>query len=171
MPKRGRAPTPAQRAALDAGQKKRREQIAAAKERGQMTAKERWAMLLSGQLTVKDLDDKEVEKMRVRGADGGFAGTRRAVPSHLIQQFQHEQMVRFNDRLRKALPVTAKVLLEILVDPEAKHADRLRAAQMLQDRILGKAPETVRITGGTEWDALFANAVDIDRDIKPEDVV
>lgn len=163
MPKRGSAPTPAQRAALAAGQETKRKMAEEAKAAGAGKAKERWAMLLSGTLTVRDLDDKEVAKMRVRGKDGGFSGKARAIPSHLINQFVSEQLRRANDRMRKALPDTVDVLVAIMKDPEAKHSDQIRAAQLLQDRILGKAPETVRIESANEWDSLFVDSVDIDR--------
>lgn len=163
MPKRGESATSAQRAALSAGQKARQQAREEARAKGAVSSKTRWAMLLSGQLTVKDLDDKEVEKMRVRGKDGSFSGQGRAIPSHLIQQFTQEQLVRANAKMRRALPETINVLVEILNDGSAKHSDRLRAAQMLQDRILGKAPETVRIQEVNEWDSMFTDAVDIDR--------
>jgi hypothetical protein len=163
MPKRGTAATPKQRAALAAGQKKKREQAEAAKAAGQKTAKERWSMLLSGTITVRDLDDKEVQKMQVRNASGGFGGKRRHLPSHIHQAFQAEQLRRFHDRLRKSLPVSLDVIIEILEDPEAKHSDKLRASQMLQDRVLGKAPETVRIEGVSEWDLMFNDSVEVER--------
>lgn len=167
MAKRETAPGSAQRAAqlanLAKGRQAKKDIAAAAREDGLMKAKDRWAMLIAGTLTVKDLDDKEVEKMKVRNADGTMGGKRRAIPSHLIQQFTQEQLVRANAKMRRALPETINVLVEILNDGSAKHSDRLRAAQMLQDRILGKAPETVRIQEVNEWDSMFTDAVDIDR--------
>lgn len=164
MPKRESSAASSKRDAnLAKGRKVREQQIAEARAAGKGPAKERWAMLLSGTITVRDLDDQEVRKMKVRGRDGGFAGKRRAIPSHLINQFVSEQMRRANDRMRKALPDTVDVLMEIMNDPEARHADRIRASQLLQDRVLGKAPETVRIESASDWDTLFTDSVDIDR--------
>jgi hypothetical protein len=155
--------TEAARANLAKGRQAKRDIAAAARAAGQMKAKERWAMLLSGTITVRDLDNDEVRKMKVRNADGTMGGKRRAIPSHLVQAFQAEQLRRFSDRLRKGLDTSGDVLLEIMKDPEAKHSDRLRAAQMLQDRVLGKAPETVRIEGVSEWDLMFNDSVDVER--------
>lgn len=121
-------------------------------------------MLLSGQLTMQDLDDKEVHKMRVRSADGTFSGRRRKLPSHIYHQFQQEQLRRFDAKMRKALKEVPTVIAEILLDPEAKHSDRLKAAQMLQDRVLGKSPETMRIEGVSGFDKMLSDAVGLDRD-------
>lgn len=138
-----------------------------AKEAGTPKAKERWASLVDGSLSVSDLDDEEIKRMAVRGADGGFAGKRRAVPSHLAQQFRNEAIKRAVDRFRMAAPDAVRGLLDIAADPEAKHSDRIKAYSIILDRSLGRTPETIRVVGESEWDALGRDlaGLDVDRDL------
>lgn len=164
MPRRGESATSAQRAALESGRAKRDEQRKMPKEDG-LPAKERWAMLLSGSLTVKDLDDDELAKMRVRSRDGTFSGRPRAVPSHLAQQMQQEGIRRATELFRIAAPKAVRGLLEIAEDPDAKDSDRLKAYSLIMDRGLGRVPETVRIEQGElpAWDADAASVYGLDR--------
>jgi plasmid stability protein len=166
---RERAASASQRSAgqknLAKGRKAKEEQMERAREQGAPKAGERWAMLLSGQLTVRDLDDEEIRKMRVRGADGGFGGKRRAVPSNLIQAFQAESIRRSNDKLRTAAPEAVQALIDIGKDPSVREGDRIRALQYVVDRALGKTPETVHVKNDDPWSNLGAEAFVEDRDL------
>jgi plasmid stability protein len=169
MAKRESAASASQRAAgrknLQAGRAAKAEQTKRAKDEGRPRAKERWAMLLSGTLSVRDLDDDEIKKMRVRGADGGFSGKRQAIPSHLAQQFHAESIRRSNDRLRTAAPEAVQALIDIGKDPSVKEGDRIRALQYVVDRALGKTPETVHLKTDDRWGTLKDTSITDDRDL------
>ena len=139
-----------------------------ARAEGRPRAKERWAQLLDGTLTVQELDDDEIKNMRPRGADGGFTGRGRKMPSHLAQQFQQEAIKRAQDRFRNAAPEAVKALIEIGTDPDVREGDRIRALMYVVDRALGKTPETIRVEGADRWSSLLdaAGGVgDVDRDL------
>lgn len=164
-----RKPSAAQKAAGRAnvakGRAKKAEQTKAAKEAGLPRASERWAQLLDGSLTVQDLDNEELAKMRVRGADGGFSGRRPAVPSHLAQAMQKEAIKRATEMFRNAAPKAVKRLLEIADDPETKDADAIRALDIVLNRGLGKMPETVLIEEKSKWEGAQDGAFSgVDRD-------
>jgi hypothetical protein len=142
---------------LEKGRKSKDAQRKKAKKEGRPKAGDRWAKLLDGTLTVKDLDDQEVAKMRVRGADGGFTGKGRAIPSHLAQAFHQEAISRANDKLRTAAPEAVQALLDIGRDPDVKEGDRVRALMYVVDRALGKTPETVNIKSDDPWADLIRN--------------
>lgn len=130
-----------------------------------MPAKERWAMLLSGTITVKDLDDDELARMQVRSRDGSFAGRRRAVPSHIAQQMQQEGIRRATELFRTAAPAAVKRLLEIAEDPDAKNSDIIKALGLVLDRGLGRVPETIRVEDSRSgWEEL------LDRGLLPDGV-
>src|SRR5690349_7679601 len=103
-----RTPTPAEIAAGSATLAKVRAATAAcceqAKEEGRESSKQRWSRLLDGSLTVRDLEDEEITKMALRRSDGTFSGSKRAMPSHIAQQFHQEAIRRSNDKLRSAAP-------------------------------------------------------------------
>lgn len=161
--------TAAQRAAasenLAKGRKKKIEQREQAKKQGRMTAGERWAALLDGSLTVRDLDNQEIARMQVRGAGGGFDGKRRTyMPSHLAEQFHKESIRRANEMIRTAAPTAIKALLEIGTDPDVKESDRVRALMYVADRALGKTPDVLRVEEGSKYDAMLAEAVGLERE-------
>lgn len=159
MPQRGKPATRKQREAgaknLAKGRERKAAQKAAAEAAGMPRASERWAMLLDGRLTVSQLDDKEVEKMRVRGADGAFTGKGRAIPSHIAQAFRAEQVKRAEANIRKGLGIAVKEMQRIMLDPEAKDADKIKLIQMYLDRSLGKTPETIRIKADDKFGDLL----------------
>lgn len=170
-PMAGKKQTPAQKAAAAAnlakGRASKEEARRKAKEQPEntMTAGERWAMLLDGTLTVRDLDDEEIRKMRVRSVDGTFNGAGRRLPSHLAVQFQQEAIRRATEMFRTAAPRAVERLLEIADDPDAKHSDVIKALSLIMDRGLGKVPETLRVEGASAWDVLGAEAAGLDRDL------
>lgn len=160
--------TEAGRANLAKGRESKERQRAEAREAGIPTARERWAMLLSGTITVKDLDDDEITKMKVRGADGGFTGRRPAIPSHLAHQWQQEAISRATAKFRTAAPEAVERLIDIANDPDTKTSDAIRALALVLERGLGKVPDTIRIEGQSPFDALLHEALDVDRDLDHE---
>jgi hypothetical protein len=164
MPRKGERATPAQRSALAAGQAKRKKALDNA-DPDAPDIKDRWRKLLSGTITVEDLDDEEVARMKVRGKGGQFNGKGKRLPSHLISAFHQEQIKRAKSSLTKDLKKAAEVLGQILDDPEAKHADKIKAAAILLDRGLGKTPETVNIKTVDPWADTLAEGAEV-RDLR-----
>lgn len=162
MPKRGEAATPAQRAALERGQKSRLEKLAT-HQPGDDRQKDRWKKLLDGTITVKDLDDEEVARMRVKGKGGTFSGKMPVMPSHLAQQFHAENIARANNRFRTSAVKAVKGLIKIAEDPDASDANRIKAYAMILDRALGKTPETIRVEGMGAFDKMMSDAIGLDR--------
>lgn len=159
MPKKGEAPTEAQRAALMRGQQRRREVLA----KGGESARDRWAKLLDGTLTVADLDDDEIKRMQVKGKGGSFAGRRPAIPSHLAKQFRDENVKRALALFRGSLVEAVEGMLEIARTAE-KDETRLKAYDTVINRVLGKTPETVRVINESQFEDMMSDAV-LDRDM------
>lgn len=169
--RRTRRASPSQKA-IEAGQanlakgresrQRKREEAA-----GRDTAGERWAKLLDGTITVEDLDDDEISAMRVKGKDG-VINRGRKMPSHLAQQFKSEAIKRAIDKFRMAAPEAVEGLLAIAGDPEAKHADRIKAYSIILERSLGRTPQEIRIEGADRWGSVLDAGVDLgdlDRDL------
>ncbi len=158
--KRGAPATDAQRAAgrenLAKGRAAKEEKRKSAKAAGAVKAKERWAMLLSGTITVKDLDDDEISRMRVRGKDGGFSGRPPMMPSNIAQSFHAEALRRAQDKFRTGAPEAVQALLDIGKDGSVKEGDRIRALTYIVDRALGKTPQDVNLKVDDPWSAMLA---------------
>lgn len=151
--------TPAQKAGLEKGVTGRQERLKKGKKE---TQGERWAKLLDGTLTVRDLDDDEIEKMRVRGKGGEFSGRPNRMPSHLAREFRNEAIRRAGELFTHAAPRAVKRLLEIADDPDTKDADAIRALDIVLNRGLGKTPEVVRVEAANGFDRV-AEAIIVDR--------
>jgi hypothetical protein len=107
---------------------------------------DRWAMLLDGTITVKDLDDKELKRMQVRNRAGGFQGTRQRIwPSHLRRAADRERLRRLDKRVKGLGPLAYRRMKELLDDPDMKPEVQVRLISMALERALGKVPETVRL--------------------------
>lgn len=162
MPKRGERANEAQRKAavvnLAHGQKVRKERMA--NNPGHETAGERWARLLSGTITVKDLDDDEIKKMRVRGKGGEFNGRAPSIPSHLARSFAEEQQVRWKRDLMEAVPTALDALVDILSNSE--NPQQAAMVRWTVERAMGKTPDVVRFEGGNEFDRV-AESILVDR--------
>ena len=137
-----------------------------ARANGRMSGKERWARLLDGTLTVRDLDDEEITRMKVRAKDGSF-NKGRVLPSHIAQQFHHEAIRRSNDKLRSAAPEAVQALIDIGKNPAVKESDRVRALMYVVDRALGKTPENVVLKSEDKFADLLDDAASLldDRDL------
>lgn len=169
-PMSGRRQSAAQKAAASAnlakGRNAKKKIAEQAYEEGRDSAPVRWAKLLDGTITVRDLDDDEIAKMRVKQKDGTF-GPGRRLPSHLAIAFQQEGIRRANDMFRTAAPQAVKRLLEIAADPDTRDGDAIRALSVVLDRALGKTPETIRVEQGSLFEEFLKGAgdVDLDRDM------
>ena len=125
----------------------------------------RWSRLLDGTLTVKDLDDDEIQRMRVKGKGGLFNGRPKPIPSHLAQQFRQEAIRRAKEKINLATPKVTAALLKMADDPDVKDSDRIKILMYLMDRQLGKTPDVIHVEGESDFDAMLRKAVGLDRDL------
>ena len=160
---------------VDAGRENLAKAREAAKQKGKEArdagipvGAERWAMLIDGRLSVSDLDDEEIRHARTFNENMGFTGNRRALPSHLAQQFQSEAIKRANDQFRIFMPDAVRRLIEIAEDPDVKPEVQVRALQLAMERGLGKTPETIRIEGANVFDTVTMEALGMDRELAGE---
>lgn len=152
------------RANLEKGRKKKLAMKEQAEREVRTTAGERWAMLLDGRLSVRDLDDEEIRRMSVRAKDGTIARGR-TMPSHIAQAYTAETIRRAQKMFREHLPKAIEALGTVVTDPDASNADKIKAANIIVDRVMGKALERVHVEGPSPFDALSAEAIGLDRDL------
>ena len=119
----------------------------------------RYAQLQTGALKVEDLDDEELAKGQLKASDGTFRGRPPSVlPAELVSAMRREWLSRAEAKLREALLGKGiGVLVELagneLVDP----AVRLRAADKIIERTMGKVPDRVHIAADDPVETLFRN--------------
>lgn len=105
-----------------------------------------WASFQSGKIPWSDLDDEELTRLQLRDVNGEFRGGKpRVIPRELAQLHARELIAR-NDKLMKEVILKAtSVFTDVIDSTTASDADKMKAAQYLHDRILGKTPDKVEV--------------------------
>lgn len=121
--------------------------------------KGRYAQLLNGTLSVEDLDDDELAQGRLKASDGTFRGRPpRVVPADLVQAMRREWLSRAEARLRDALMEKGiGTLVSLAENEDIDPAVRLRAADKIIERTMGKVPDRVHIAAEDPVETLFRN--------------
>ena len=117
----------------------------------------RYAELLNGIITVEDLDDEELSRGQLKALDGTFRGRPpKVIPNELAQAMRREWLSRAEARLREALydggiGVYVELAKDLTIDP----AVRLRAADKIVERTMGKVPDKIELGVEDPVEALF----------------
>ena len=116
----------------------------------------RTAQLLSGDLTIEELDDEEILRGQLRSADGSFSGNRRdMVPRKLADAFRRELIRRMEDRIAAHGIEAIETVVDVMRHGEGAQlsiheregSNRLKAAGMILDRIMGKPEQKTVVSG------------------------
>lgn len=132
----------------------------------------RLEMLMDGTLSFDDLDDEEIFRMQLRDKNGHFTGRpTKWIPTELAQQWVEEQRKRAVSWFHQQLPEAQKALLSLVT---ARHltpgdATKLRAAEMIFERVIGKVGAEMHLTvdKGKSFEDFVGDAI-IDLEVVPE---
>jgi hypothetical protein len=112
--------------------------------------------------SLDDWDDEELVRGKRRGKDGKFRGRPPAVlPIQFVQELNRRRFTRAHAILADSLEDAARMLRAIIADPDAPYADRLKAIEILFDRILGRPTERLQLGIDDEprWKRAVATAI------------
>lgn len=117
----------------------------------------RYARFLNGLISVEDLDDDELAQGRLKASDGTFRGRPpRAIPTDMVQAMRREWLSRAEAKLREALMDKGIGTLVELADNDNIDASvRLRAAEKIIERTMGKVPDRVHFASEDPVESLF----------------
>jgi hypothetical protein len=123
----------------------------------QIRLRGRYAQLLNGTLSVEDLDDEELAQGRLKSSDGSFRGRPpRVIPADLVQAMRREWLSRAEAKLRDALMEKGiGTLVSLAENEDVDPAVRLRAADKIIERTMGKVPDRVHIAAEDPVESLF----------------
>lgn len=111
------------------------------RQRGLINVTPRVAALLDGSLDVADLDEEELARGYPRAEDGSFRGRPTVIPTAVHQRIQRELFARAGEKLRTNLLGAVEAMTDIATDKEQDAATRMKAAQWVVERIMGKTPD------------------------------
>lgn len=116
----------------------------------------RYALFLSGKITVEDLDDDELAQGRLKAVDGTFRGRPpKTIPADMVAAMRREWISRAEARLREALMEKGIGTLVDLASNAVDESVRLRAAQGIIERTMGKVPDKIHVQAEDPVETLF----------------
>lgn len=104
--------------------------------------------LVAGKISVRDLDDDEIYKCRIRNAAGGFSPRPEYIPGAMVDLILREQQRRFNEWVTESVPEARRAVMDLIKSPRLQPGDRTRleAANMILERFAGKIPDRVEVS-------------------------
>jgi hypothetical protein len=116
--------------------------------------------ILSGKLDLSVWGEDELIRGQRRAKNGKFQGR----PPKIVPKAIHDELVRrrlskAGDLLDESIVDAVLLLRQVVTDDEAQYADRIKAAQLIMDRVMGRAPQTVRLEVEPPWVAALAGAI------------
>lgn len=152
--RKGIPATPKQTAKLNKGRKaadRAREKRALA--RAQAEEKPRWRQLEDGDISLKDLSQKELIRGECANNDGSWEGRRHVFSPKWQQRMATEFKRQFRRDFDKLAPLAVEAMEDILQDAD-NPAQRWAAAKTMIEYQMGKVPEVVHVGAETEFDRL-----------------
>lgn len=140
----------------------------AAKERGRVPRDpdyvSRRQQFVDGTLKVEDLEDEELEKLQFKDRHGNFTGRPPALTTAQQRQLHVEWRKRIARRFEAEAAAAMEVMKSIMNSRGAKDTDRLRAAEMMLARAIGREQQTVVNVNATWEDFEEGTIVEINRE-------
>lgn len=120
---------------------------------------------------LSDWDEEELRRGQKRAHDGTFRGRPpRVVPKMLHDELTRRTLKDAKQVMQDNIVAAASALKDIALDEDMPPSDRVRAIDMMMNRILGKPPERVEVSDHRNpYEELIEG---VKRDIDPdEDVI
>jgi hypothetical protein len=113
--------------------------------------------------SLDEWSDEELMRGKRRMKNGKFNGRDpQVIPFELHKELTRRRMSRAHDLLADSLVDAAQMLRSVVNDEEASTMSRIRAAELMFDRVLGKPRESVELDlggQGAPWQRLVAGAI------------
>ncbi len=128
-----------------------------------------WANIVNGNIPISAMDSEELAKGQLKDVNGNFTGSPGSLmPRDLADARTREVMNRVQEQFLSMAEQATKVYFDVLEDPAATHADKMRAAEYLHQRFLGKVPDRMELTAEMKpWEGLVNGT--ILRDVPTDD--
>ena len=115
-------------------------------------------------IDVEELDDEELALCGFRSPKNGVVYRPKNIPREVTQAFQKALFDRATKALKAGVVGAANTLVDLATDSNVENSVRLKAAQDILDRNLGKATQVVSITTDAPWEEVFSAITTVSRD-------
>lgn len=142
---------------------------ATGEERAFIRAGKRNTRILTGQDDLSTWDDEELKWGRRRDKNGQLRGR----PSKIVPKALHDELVkrtlaRANQLMVQNTEKAVQALIDVIEGQDTEDKDRITAAKLIMDRVLGKAPDKVELKTDSPWQLALGAAI---VSIKSEDIL
>lgn len=115
--------------------------------------------IITGQEDLSEWDNEELRRGQKRDKNGKWQGRKpKTVPTALHDELTRRTIIDAKRLMRNAMIPACEMLAEVIKDEKASPRDRIKAATIILDRIMGKTPDQVEIKN-TEADLPWLNAI------------
>jgi hypothetical protein len=125
--------------------------------RGLMKVSPMTRAILNGEEDLSAWSEEELIRGTRRGKDGRFRKAPKVVPTAVHEELTKRRMSKAHLLLRDSLYDAVALFRQVVNDPEADTSVRVKAAELICDRVLGKAPQSVSV--GVEIGPRYAGVV------------
>lgn len=122
--------------------------------------------VLTGVDDLSDWDDEELRRgrrrCRIKGSRwfGKFQGSDPiVVPKALHDELVKRTLDKANKLFQENLLAAVEVLVDLCTDTSVEPRDRLKAVQMITERVMGKPKDTVEFTGDKKWELALTGGI------------
>lgn len=122
--------------------------------------------VLTGQDDLSTWDMEELREGRKRAADGTFTGRKpTVVPKAIHDELVRRTLSKAHELLRDNLETAVEALVAIVKSEATEPKDKIKAIDIVMNRVMGKDPMKVEVSGKAKWEiALEAGVVSLDDD-------
>lgn len=128
------------------------------------TQSKKMAMLIRGEMSVKDMDDEELVRMQFRDRNGKFTGRAPAVVPHELAAAAQKELLSRGQHLFEGHFLRAIQGLADLAANAVDESVKLKAQAMIVERVMGKTPDKVEISGEAPWQVILNRVIVRDAD-------
>lgn len=116
--------------------------------------------ILVGEEDLSTWDMEELRQGRKRNKNGNWTGrVPKVVPKAVHDELVRRTLSEANEKLTQNLTAAVEALTMIVTDEGVEAKDRLRAISMVMDRVMGKSPDKVEISGTAKWEVALEGGI------------
>lgn len=116
--------------------------------------------ILHGEDDLSAWTDEELERGQRRDRNGRWSGKRPAVVARaLYDELTRRKLSAASDLLRDNTYAAVQVLTDIAKDSKAENRDRITAAKLIIERVMGKEPIRLDVRVKAKWEEALEGSV------------
>jgi len=117
--------------------------------------------ILAGEADLSIWTEEELMRGQRRDKNGKWGGRPpKVVPTAVHNELVRRRLSKAGQLLNESVVDAVKLLQKVVVDEDANYADRIKAAVIIMERVMGKTPDRVEISAEVKpWEIALRNGI------------